>query len=99
MIGELLIPRVHDPLRVALVPLMRRGIWDFSSTHNTIAFSGGHKYKPTTSVTFPTSSGSVENLNVSLRHGCTPYLRHALVKFLRQFDWFSYAATGSRSRA
>ncbi len=40
-------------------------IWDFSSTHNTIAFSGGAKYRPTTSVTFAISSGSVENLNVS----------------------------------
>ncbi len=28
-------------------------------------------------VTFPISSGSVENLNVSLRQGWTPYLRHA----------------------
>jgi hypothetical protein len=40
-------------------------IWDFSSTHNTIAFSGGAKYNPTTSLTLATSSGSVENLNVS----------------------------------
>jgi hypothetical protein len=39
---------------------------------STIAFSGGARYRPTTSVTLATSSGSVENLNVSLRHGCTP---------------------------
>jgi len=48
-------------------------IWDFSSTHSTIAFSGGARYNPTTSVTLATSWGSVENLNVSTRHGCTPF--------------------------
>jgi hypothetical protein len=31
--------------------------WDFASTHSTIAFCGGAMYRPTTSVTFPTSSG------------------------------------------
>ena len=46
--------------------------------HNTIAFCGGARYKPTMSVTFATSSGSVENLNVSTRHGATPTSRHAL---------------------
>src|SRR5690348_16760566 len=30
-------------------------------------------YRPTTSVTFATSSGSAENLNVSSFHGFTPY--------------------------
>ena len=50
-------------------------IWDFSSTHNTIAFSGGSRYSPTTSMTLATSSGSVENLNDLARHGCTPYSR------------------------
>ena len=29
------------------------------------------------SVTLATNSGSVENLNVSDRQGCTPYSRHA----------------------
>ena len=53
-------------------------IWDFSSTHSTTAFSGGARYSPTTSVTLATSCGSVENLNVSARHGCTPYSRHAV---------------------
>jgi hypothetical protein len=47
-------------------------IWDFSSTHNTIAFSGGASYSPQMSVTFPTSSGSVENRNDSAFHGLTP---------------------------
>jgi hypothetical protein len=45
--------------------------WDFASTQSTIAFCGGTMYRPTTSVTFPTSSGSVANVNVSTRHGCT----------------------------
>ena len=39
---------------------------------STIAFSGGARYKPITSVTFATSSGSVENLKVSAFHGFTP---------------------------
>lgn len=42
-----------------------------------IAFSGGSRYKPTTSVTLATSSGSVENLNVPDLHGATPYSRQA----------------------
>jgi hypothetical protein len=36
-------------------------IWDFSSTHSTTAFSGRARSRPSTSVTLPTSSGSVEN--------------------------------------
>jgi hypothetical protein len=52
-------------------------IWDFSSTQSTIAFSGGCKYNPTTSTTFASSCGSVENRNDSARHGATPYSRHA----------------------
>jgi hypothetical protein len=39
---------------------------------STIAFSGGARYSPTASVTLAISSGSVENLNVSARQGCTP---------------------------
>ena len=42
-------------------------IWDFSSMLSTIAFSGGLRYNPTTSVTLATSSGSAENLN---EHHC-----------------------------
>ena len=53
-----------------------------SSTHSTIAFSGGARYNPTMSVTLATSSGSVENLNVSDRHGCTPTSRHAFATVL-----------------
>lgn len=33
-------------------------------------------------MTLPTSSGSVENLNVSTRHGWTPYSRHAVATVL-----------------
>jgi hypothetical protein len=39
--------------------------------HPTLSQSGGFRYNPTTSVTLAISSGSVENLNVSTRHGCT----------------------------
>lgn len=54
-------------------------IWDFSSTHNTIALAGGFRYRPTMSVTLASSSGSVENLNVSAFHGRIPYFFQALV--------------------
>ena len=47
-------------------------IWDLSSTPSTIAFSGGARYRPQTSVTLPTSSGSVENRNDSAFHGLPP---------------------------
>ena len=67
--------RLHRQHRLPSGP--RPGSGDFSSTHSTIAFSGGARYSPTMSVTFATSSGSVENLNVSDRHGCTPSSRHA----------------------
>ena len=41
------------------------GCWNFSSTHSTTALSGGLWYRPTTSTTFSTKSGSVDSLNVS----------------------------------
>ena len=47
---------------------------DFSSTHNTMACSGGFRYRPAISRTFSTSHGSVDSLNVSLRCGCKPKL-------------------------
>ena len=34
----------------------------------------GFRYSPTTSTTLASNSGSVENLNVSARHGCTPIM-------------------------
>jgi hypothetical protein len=37
------------------------------------AFSGGSRYRPTTSRIFASSSGSVENLNVCRRHGFNPH--------------------------
>ncbi|MET3770373.1 hypothetical protein ABIB15_003085 [Marisediminicola sp. UYEF4] len=39
-------------------------------------------------------------IHYAIDHGATKTAlrKVALVKFLRQFDWFSYAATGSRSR-
>src|SRR5215217_1705558 len=47
-------------------------IWDFSSTHNTSAFSGGSRYNPTTSRTLSMKWGSVLILNVSTRCGLSP---------------------------
>jgi hypothetical protein len=44
-------------------------IWDFSSTHNTTARSGGLCYSPTISTTFSIHSGSVDSLKVSVRCG------------------------------
>jgi hypothetical protein len=48
---------------------------DFSSTHSTTAFSGGLWYRPTTSTTFSTNSGSVDSLNPSTRWGLRSNLR------------------------
>src|SRR5829696_4018203 len=50
----------------------RAWIWDFLSMHNTIAFSGGSKYKPTTSMSLSSNFGSLDTLNVSTRWGCNP---------------------------
>ena len=44
-------------------------IWLFWSTHSTIAFSGGFRYSPTTSVSFSTNRSSADSLNVSTRCG------------------------------
>src|SRR6516225_9883552 len=52
--------------------------WDFSSMHSTIAFSGGLRYSPTTSVSFSSNAGSVETLNVSTRCGLRPRVPDAL---------------------
>src|SRR5262249_9721032 len=48
---------------------------------------------PTTSVTFATSCGSVENLNVSDRHGATPYAFQARATVL-----FTTPRRAARSR-
>src|SRR6202167_5282858 len=53
----------------------RAWIPDFSSTHSTTAFSGGLWYRPTTSTTFSTNSGSVDSLNPSMRWGFRSNLR------------------------
>src|ERR1700678_3652263 len=53
----------------------RAWICDFSSTHSTTAFCGGLWYRPTTSTTFSTNSGSLEILNPSLRCGLRANLR------------------------
>jgi hypothetical protein len=41
-----------------------------------MALCGGFMYSPTTSRTFASSSGSVENLNVATRQGCRSQSRH-----------------------
>jgi hypothetical protein len=43
--------------------------------HRTIAFSGGFRYRPTTSTSFSSKRGSLESLNVSTRCGCRPRSR------------------------
>ena len=43
-----------------------------SSMQSTIAFSGGFRYRPTTSTSFSSKRGSFESLNVSTRCGLTP---------------------------
>ncbi len=65
--------------------------WGFSSTHSTTALSGGLRYRPTTSRTLASSCGSVENLKLSARHGCSPYSRHTLATLT--FDRPSSAAS------
>jgi hypothetical protein len=62
------LPGLHRQRHLGPVQRLDLGL---SSMLSTIAFSGGFRYSPTTSVTLATSSGSVENLNVSTRHGCT----------------------------
>src|SRR6266705_2813395 len=47
----------------------RAWTWDFSSAHSTTACSGGFRYSPTTSQTFPANSGSEDSLKVSDRCG------------------------------
>src|SRR6476661_1156648 len=50
----------------------RAWIWLFSSMHNTIACSGGLRYRPTTSMSLSSNFGSLDTLNVSTRWGCKP---------------------------
>src|SRR5664280_2231201 len=40
--------------------------------HNTTAFSGGFKYRPTTSISFSSNRGSLDSLNVCTRCGLRP---------------------------
>ena len=58
--------------RIGRIGAVRSSAWicDFSSIQTTTALSGGFKYNPTTSRTLASNSGSVENLNLSRRHGC-----------------------------
>ena len=51
-------------------------IWLFSSKLNTAAFSGGSRYRPTTSMSFSSKRGCVLSLNVRTRCGFKPQERH-----------------------
>jgi transposase InsO family protein len=55
----------------------------------TTALSGGAKYKPTTSRILVSSSGSVENLNVSTRQGCSFHLRQILATVAKEIPRWS----------
>jgi hypothetical protein len=69
------------PGRIGRIGAVRSNawIWLFSSIESTTALSGGFKYNPTTSRILVSNWGSVENLNVSRRHGCSPHLRQILL--------------------
>src|ERR1700751_5184969 len=70
---------------------------DFSSMHSTIAFSGGLRYRPTTSISFSSNFGSLDSLNVWTRCGFKPRAAHtrctvagetpALAAIVRHDQW------------
>src|ERR1700745_1469476 len=70
---------------------------DFSSMHSTIAFSGGLRYRPTTSISFSSNFGSLDSLNVLIRCGFKPRAAHtrctvagetpALAAIVRHDQW------------
>jgi hypothetical protein len=64
------------PGRIGNIAWLRSSAWicDFSSTHSTMACSGGAIYSRT-SRTLATKSGSVDSLNVSCRCGFRPKAR------------------------
>src|SRR5690348_12486965 len=59
--------------------------------HKTTALSGGLRYSPMTSRTLASSCGSVENLKLSARQGCSPHSRHTSA--ILTFDRPSSAAS------
>src|SRR5437667_72531 len=65
----------------------RAWIWLFSSTHSTTALSGGLWYRPTTSTTFSTNSGSDDSLNPSARCGLSPKSRQIRPIIRRQHQF------------
>jgi hypothetical protein len=82
-------------------------IWDFSSTHNTSARSGGSRYNPTTSRTLSMNWGSADSFQVCSRCGLSPNARQIreiavwLIPTCRAIDrvdqWVSWLG-GGRSR-
>ena len=61
--------RLHGQHRLGAIQRLDLGFL-IDTEHDGVL--GGARYNPTMSRTLATSSGSVENLNVSSRHGCTP---------------------------
>jgi hypothetical protein len=71
--------------------------WLFSSTHSTIAFSGGFRYSPTISRSFSMKNGSLDNLKYRCRWGCSPKVFHTrctvdfeipiCLAIVRQLQW------------
>src|ERR1017187_8139502 len=57
----------------------RAWIWVFSSTHSTMAWSGGFRYSPTTSVSFSRNRASRDNLKRLTRCGFKLWLRQILL--------------------
>ena len=59
---------------------MRSSAWirRFSSTHSTIALSGGSRDRPTISRTFSTHNGSLESLNLCWRYARAWRIQQAL---------------------
>lgn len=75
----------------------------FSSTHNTIACSGGSRYRPTTLTSFSSKCGSLETLNVFTRCGSwanawysSRNLGHLLEDERMLAEWFTLLSTAAR---
>ena len=72
----LVVARLHRKHFLGAVQRLDLGLL-IDAQHDRVA--GGFRYRPTMSVTLASSSGSVENLNVSAFHGRIPYFFQALV--------------------
>jgi hypothetical protein len=55
--------------------------------HSTTTFSGGFRYRPTTSTSFSSNVGSVESLNVSTRCGRRPRAAQIFCTVVCETPW------------